>query len=108
MGCYLAINGFCMGLGIKTTSDIISRAGIMASVNLIPLFLGGRTNALANFIGISIHSYYIAHHWIGRVVIAQSFLHVGFAIAAGQRWTFNSFQISGISVSKTNHYTHSP
>ncbi|KAJ8062059.1 hypothetical protein OCU04_009838 [Sclerotinia nivalis] len=86
-----------MGLGVKTTSDVISRAGIMASVNLIPLFLGGRTNALANFIGISIHSYYIAHHWIGRVVIIQSLLHVTFVLAAGQPWTFNSSQISGIS-----------
>ncbi|KAF7943008.1 hypothetical protein EAE96_010954 [Botrytis aclada] len=97
VGGYLAINGFCMGLGVKTMSDVISRAGIMASVNIVPLFLGGRTNTLANFIGISIHSYYIAHHWIGRVVIVQSLLHVGFAIAAGQPWTFNSSQISGIS-----------
>ncbi|ESZ90807.1 hypothetical protein SBOR_8812 [Sclerotinia borealis F-4128] len=80
-------------------SDVISRAGIMASVNLIPLFLGGWTNALANFIGISIHSYYIAHHWIGRVVIVQSLLHVALVLAAGQLWTFNSSQISGISVS---------
>lgn len=97
VGAYLGINGFCMGLGVKTTSDVISRAGIMASVNLIPLFLGGRTNALANFIGISIHSYYIAHHWIGRVVIIQSLLHVAFVLAAGQPWTFNSSQISGLS-----------
>jgi predicted ferric reductase len=96
---YLGINGFCMGLGVKTTSDLVSRAGLMAAVNVIPLFLGGRTNMLANFIGISIHSYYLAHHWIGRVVIIQSLLHVGLAIAAGQPWTFSTSQVSGISVS---------
>ncbi|KAF7877692.1 hypothetical protein EAF04_001363 [Stromatinia cepivora] len=78
-------------------SDVIFRAGIMVSINIVLLFLGGRINMLVNFIGISIHSYYIAYHWIGRVVIVQSLLYVGFAIAAGQLWTFNSSQISGIS-----------
>ena len=87
-----------MGLGIKSTSDLISRSGMMASINLIPLFLGGRTSVLANFLGISLHTYYLAHHWIGRIVVLQGLLHVGLVIASGKPWTFDSFQISGISV----------
>jgi len=87
-----------MGLGIKTRSDLISRSGLMASINLIPLFLGGRTNVLASFLGISLHTYYLAHHWVGRVVIIQGLIHVGSVIASRKPWTFDSFQISGISV----------
>ncbi len=95
---YVITNGICMGFGIRTTSDLIRRSGTMASINLIPMFFGGRTSMIANILGISLHSYYLAHHWIGRVVIIQSFLHVGLVIASNPRWTFDSFQISGISV----------
>jgi len=98
LGSYFAINGFCMGLGIRNASELISRSGMMASINLIPLFFGGRTSTLANFLGISLHTYYLAHHWIGRVVILQGLLHVGLVVASGMPWTFNSSQISGISV----------
>lgn len=100
VGGYVIINGFCMGLGIRNASDLMVRSGMMASINLIPLFLGGRTNILANFLGISLHSYYLAHHWIGRIVIIQSFLHAGLAISSGIPWTFDSAQISGISVGR--------
>lgn len=99
IGSYIIINGFCMGLGIHNMSDLIIRSGTMASINIVPLFLGGRTNILANFMGISLHTYYLAHHWIGRVVIAQSLVHVALVIAVGKPWTFDSSQISGISVS---------
>jgi len=92
-----------MGLGIRIGShffhDLMIRSGTMAAVNLIPLFLGGRTNTLANFMGISLHTYYIAHHWIGTVVVLQSLLHVALSIAAGTPWTFDSSQISAITVS---------
>jgi hypothetical protein len=101
IGSYYIINGFCMGLGIKNTTDLIARSGTMASINLIPLFLGGRTSMLANFLGISLHTYYLAHHWIGRLVIIQSLLHVALVIAAGKPWTFDSSQVSGLSVGLT-------
>lgn len=80
---YFLINGFSMGLGIKTRSDLMIRSGVMASINIIPLFLGGRTSVLANFVGISLHTYYIGHHWVGRIVILQGILYVGLAIASG-------------------------
>ncbi|CZR55712.1 uncharacterized protein PAC_05600 [Phialocephala subalpina] len=99
VGSYIVINGFCMGIGIKNTGDLLLRSGTMAAINMIPLFLGGRTSVLANFLGISVHTYYLAHHWIGRVVILQSLLHVVLVIATGKPWTFDSSQISGISVS---------
>ncbi len=95
---YFIANGVLMGLGIKTMSDLLVCSGLMASINLIPLFLGGRTNVLANYVGISLHTYYIAHHWLGRLVIFQSLLHVALVIASGKPWTFDSSQISGISV----------
>jgi hypothetical protein len=98
IGSYFVINGFCMGLGIRNSSDLIIRSGTMASINLMPLFLGGRTSILADFLGVSLHTYYLAHHWIGRMVIFQGIIHVALVLTSGKPWTFDSSQISGISV----------
>lgn len=47
----------------------------MAIINMVPLFLGGRTNPVADALGISIQSYYFAHNWIGRVAIVEALIH---------------------------------
>lgn len=98
LGAYVIANGVCMGVKVYGTSDLMLRSGMMASVNLIPLFLGGRTNLLANNFGIPLHSYYLAHHWVGRMAIMQSLLHAGLAISS-QNWTFDGPTISRIVVS---------
>jgi hypothetical protein len=73
---YLIVNGILMGLGVRSFTALSSRAGALAVINMIPLFLGGRTSFLADSLGIPLHTYYLAHHWIGRVVILQSLLHL--------------------------------
>ena len=98
LGAYVIANGVCMGLDVHGTSDLMLQSGMMASVNLIPLFLGGRTNLLANSFGIPLHTYYLAHHWVGRMVVTQGLLHAGLAISA-QNWAFDAFTISRIVVS---------
>jgi hypothetical protein len=74
---YLVANGVLMVVGIHWSfTAFATRAGALSAVNMIPLFLGGRTNYLADSLGIPLHTYYLAHHWIGRVVILQSLLHL--------------------------------
>lgn len=95
---YVIVNGACMGIGItlKNTKGLMLRSGIMASVNMMPLFLGGRTSTLANGIGISLHTYHLVHHWVGRIVIIQGLLHASLAISGN---TVGKHTISGIMVS---------
>ncbi|EDN93660.1 predicted protein [Sclerotinia sclerotiorum 1980 UF-70] len=40
---------------------------------------------------------WLLYHWIDRVMIIQSLLHIAYILATGQLWTFNSSQIFGIS-----------
>ncbi|KUI65140.1 hypothetical protein VM1G_00669 [Cytospora mali] len=44
-------------------------------INLVPLFLGGRTNVVIDYLDISLHIYYFAHRWLGRIVVAQALIH---------------------------------
>jgi hypothetical protein len=100
---YIILNGFFMGLGIRTYNDLLIRAGTMASINMVPLFFGGRISIIAESLGFSLHSYYLAHNWIGCVVISQSLIHVILVIGRGRPWTLNDFQVSGIYVRKIKH-----
>jgi hypothetical protein len=72
---YIALNIFLMVLGFGTIEDWAIRSGTLAAINMILLFLGGRTSTLAELAGISLSTYYVAHHWIGRIVVVQGVLH---------------------------------
>jgi hypothetical protein len=95
IGFYIGGNGYAMWAGWK---DLISRSGLLASINLVPLFLGGRTNLLAEFLGVSLQSYYLMHHWVGRVAILQGLVHALLVIRRIDKWNFDTYQISGITV----------
>ena len=81
LAAYATINGFLM-IPWRSSSDLMSRCGMLASVNIVPLFLGGRTSFLAEFLGLQLHTYYLAHHWIGRMVVLQGLLHTTLAITS--------------------------
>lgn len=72
---YIGANALCMGLNVSGAQAFEQRAALMAIVNAVPLFLGGRTNPLTDLLGVSLPSYYLAHHWIGRVVIIEATIH---------------------------------
>ncbi len=94
---YVIANGACMAIDVRSTRDLMLRSGMMASANMIPLFLGGRTSFLANSAGISLHTYYLAHHWVGRVAIMQGILHASLAISSAKPG--DPTTVSGIVVS---------
>lgn len=69
-------------VGVNTLLAIISRKESLpklAIINMVPLFLGGRTNIGADFLGVSLSIYQLTHHWLGRVVVLQSVLHCVFS-----------------------------
>jgi predicted ferric reductase len=102
LAVYVAVNAFCSGFGIgsldeRGTSALMRRSGLLSSVNMVLLFLGGRTNALIDAFDIPLHTYYLAHHWVGRLVVAQALLHAGLATAS-RRWIWDAQSISGVVV----------
>lgn len=79
--------------------DALSRrASLLSLLNLIPLFLGGKTNPLMSFVGLSLQKYYFAHHWFGRVAAVEGLIHAGLSLYEDQIRT-NNISISGYTVS---------
>ena len=59
-----------------------SRAANISLVNMMILFIGGRTSLLLRLWNVRYQTYQKWHSWIGLVVIAESILHGAFARAA--------------------------
>jgi hypothetical protein len=54
----------------------LSSSKLFAIVNLVLLFLGGRTSLIADSLGISLREYYLAHQWVAIIVVALSVVHL--------------------------------
>ncbi|KAI9372692.1 ferric reductase like transmembrane component-domain-containing protein [Aspergillus egyptiacus] len=55
---------------------ILSRSGIMATVNLIPLVLtAGRNNPLISLLQVPYDTFNLIHRWLGRIIVCQALVH---------------------------------
>ncbi|KAJ4361786.1 hypothetical protein N0V83_010727 [Neocucurbitaria cava] len=79
---YFAVNvGFCVwkidySSYSAGASELVSRSGIMAVMNMIPLFLlAGRNNPVIKLTGISFDTMNLIHRWFGRIVVLESIAH---------------------------------
>ncbi|KAF2009256.1 ferric reductase [Aaosphaeria arxii CBS 175.79] len=91
----------------QVASELISRSGIMAVINMIPLFLlAGRNNPFIRLTGISFDTMNLIHRWFGRIVVLEALAHTiawmtnkvhtkGWAAVQGS-FTGSEFIISGL------------
>ncbi|CAK1354516.1 hypothetical protein CB0940_01646 [Cercospora beticola] len=57
----------------------LSRTGVLAVLNMIPLFLlAGRNNPMVWLMGISFDDFNLLHRWIGRIVVLEATAHATF------------------------------
>jgi hypothetical protein len=90
---YLGVNFYFLYRG---RSNLAISSASLATINAVPLFLGGRTNPLADRLHVPLSTYYVFHHLFGRVVIFEGLLHS--AIFLSHRpivITFPGFIVSG-------------
>ena len=63
-------------------SALIHRTGMLAIMNMVPLFLlAGRNNPLIKLTGITFDTYNLVHRWLGRIVVLEAVLHGAFYLA---------------------------
>lgn len=64
------------GTFTEAAEDLRNRSGMLAVVNMIPLFiLAGRNNPLIPLLGISFDTYNLVHRWLGRIVVLEALCH---------------------------------
>lgn len=87
----------------------LSRTGVLAVLNMIPLFLlAGRNNPMVWLMDISFDDFNLLHRWIGRIVVFEAVAHAAFwfvkvqtlgmekaSIAIGKAMASSQFILSG-------------
>ncbi|PWW71916.1 hypothetical protein C7212DRAFT_230013 [Tuber magnatum] len=71
----ITANTLCIIIGTTNVSEVGSRAGTMALINFVPLFISGQINILASFPGFAWENYSHMHRWIGHVAVTQGLTH---------------------------------
>ena len=72
---YLTANGLCLGVRCTGRTELGSRAGILATINLVPLLVGTRLSTVADLLGLQLRKIASAHRWIGLVVVSEAIIH---------------------------------
>ena len=68
-------------VGVATQRQLVSRLGVMTTVNLIPLYFGGRTGFfISRVCGLSIITYGAIHRWLGRICLLEAAAHIALAV----------------------------
>ncbi|KAK7179080.1 ferric reductase like transmembrane component [Paraphaeosphaeria sporulosa] len=80
-----AANVTACTLWVPNPAEIAKRCGTLFIINVIPLYLGGRTNYIADkILRLQLNEYALLHRWMGRICVAQGLVH-GFVNAATSR-----------------------
>lgn len=63
-------------------SQARNRTGVLATINMVPLFLlAGRNNPLISLLDISFDTMNLLHRWIGRIAVLEAVAHAAFWMA---------------------------
>ncbi|KAI3326655.1 hypothetical protein HD806DRAFT_520419 [Xylariaceae sp. AK1471] len=96
---YLASNTVLLTLWNRGVEDVQRRTALLAIINTTLLFLGGRTNPLADFLRVPLSTYYLSHHWVGRVAILEGLIHSAFMLTRARHDQTTYISLSGYIVS---------
>lgn len=78
---YVASNVFCISFRTSSTAEVGERAGTMAMVNIVPLFVGLDHSSLADALGVRLTSARMVHRSAGIVTAALVLVHLLFSLA---------------------------
>ncbi|KAJ3494057.1 hypothetical protein NLG97_g4328 [Lecanicillium saksenae] len=94
---YIGVNAAVLSFHTKSESTrdgtLSKRASLLASANMMLLFLGGRTNPSVDFVQIPLFVHRFAHRWIAVVATGEALLHA--VLELSQRPRLRPVALSG-------------
>jgi hypothetical protein len=89
---YVTVNIFCLGFRLSSTSKAGLRAGTLALINMVPLFVGPHHSFLADTLGISLSSLRRVHRSASWMTFAFALFHVIVAVAGRTSFSLSKSQ----------------
>ena len=75
VGGYAAANALCMGLGVRSLTEVSSRSALLSAVNAIPLLASAKRSLAVDFLGVSLRAQEFLHQSVGVIVTIEAFIH---------------------------------
>ncbi|KAE8340779.1 hypothetical protein BDV24DRAFT_151672 [Aspergillus arachidicola] len=95
---YLAGTGVCNFVGVRSLPEAGSRAALLSSINLIPMFMSGGYEFGARLLGVSLGTYRDFHRTIGFVTVFEAAIHIVIIAKTRQISTSDNLYFYGILV----------
>lgn len=71
-----AANVTACTLWVQSRAEIAKRCGRLFIINVVPLYLGGRTSFVADRVfRLQLNEYFLLHRWMGRICVIQGLVH---------------------------------
>lgn len=98
-GLYVAVNLFFL-LFRHTTIESVSRmAGVLAGINMVPLYFGSHHGAMADLLGLSLSTFRSLHAEIALMTISMSAVHTMIMLLKGPTFAWsNTVHLHGVFV----------
>jgi hypothetical protein len=98
-------NVICLTLEVKDVAGLVKRSGVICTINLVPLALGGHMNMVASWCGLSLGAFARIHEWLGIVALVEGLVHT-VAGAASQKIDLHATSgIATLTVSRLGFLT---
>ncbi|EUC40669.1 hypothetical protein COCMIDRAFT_41036 [Bipolaris oryzae ATCC 44560] len=99
--CMLVGNIASALIAVASQADFSARLARLCITNLVILFLGGRTNFVADrILKLSHNQYYLVHRWVGRICVLEGLIH-GVLSVLQRRKPLRAIDITLISLTGT-------
>ncbi|QSS64903.1 hypothetical protein I7I51_01978 [Histoplasma capsulatum] len=99
----------CNITGVRDNQDASARAGSLAVLHLSPLLLASQSSQVADWLGVTLTEFHIAHRALALMAVIQSAIHVGLLLPQTELFDFRDrFLRYGSVASRWGSYTPPP
>lgn len=99
LSLFLLANVLVLAIRNGDAAGFVRRSASLALANLVPLFLGGQINSVANAVGLRLRAYSRLHRWLGRVAVVEGLIHMIAAVTLHKPDVRQRADVAGIVVS---------
>ena len=85
---YVTANIVVCTLRISGRAELAKRCGSLFVINMVSLYLGGRTSLISDKVHLNLSQYGLLHRWVGRVCVIQGLIHsfINFSVVPSSTW----------------------
>jgi hypothetical protein len=92
-------NSLALSIGVSDVHGLGKRAGLVSTINIMPLFLGCQMNVAVRGRSIGLRLCAIIHRWLSGILFAESVLHIIVALSIGRPDSLGPSLAAAVAVS---------